>query len=87
MLKLTITENPKKEGDTMKDKKKQKIIMSLIIAVVALLVTSFILFFKGYYGASLGVGGVFFVLATALGQWSSTKNEDYVYRKSGGPYL
>ncbi|EWG08605.1 hypothetical protein [Cytobacillus firmus] len=64
----------------MDDKMKDKITTWLLIVMVISLVGSFVLFFTGFYMIGFIVGGVFMVLATFLGQWSSDKNRDYVHR-------
>ncbi|MBM7583936.1 putative membrane protein [Bacillus pakistanensis] len=64
----------------MGDKKKEKITTRLLIVMIISLVGSFVLFFSGHYMIGFAVGGVFMILATFLGQWSSNKNRDYVYR-------
>ncbi|WP_026582679.1 hypothetical protein [Bacillus sp. J33] len=64
----------------MDEKKKEKIKTWLLIIMVLSLVGSFVLFFIGHYMIGFAVGGVFMVVATFLGQWTSHKNADYVHR-------
>lgn len=48
--------------------------------MIVSLVGSFVLFFMGQYMLALAVGGIFMILATFLGQWSSNKSRDYIHR-------
>lgn len=63
-------------------KTKEKIKNGLLILLIITLVSSFILFFLGFYKVGLVVGGIFMFLATVLGQWSSHKTADYLYRNN-----
>ncbi|MBY0123803.1 hypothetical protein [Bacillus sp. S/N-304-OC-R1] len=60
--------------------KKEKLTIWIIIVMIVTLVGSFVLFFLGKYTLSFAVGGVFMIIASFLGQWSSNKNRDYVHR-------
>lgn len=64
----------------MDEKKKRKLTTWLLIVMIVSLVGSFVLFFIGHYMIAFAVGGVFMILATFLGQWSSNKSRDYVHR-------
>ncbi|PLR98440.1 sulfite exporter TauE/SafE family protein [Bacillus sp. T33-2] len=64
----------------MNDKRKEKIKTWLVIIMVLSLVGSFIFFFLGQFKTGLGLGVAFMALAAFIGQWTSDKNKDYLYR-------
>ncbi|MED3575537.1 hypothetical protein [Cytobacillus praedii] len=64
----------------MDEKKKSKLTTWILIVMIVSLVGSFVLFFMGQYMLAFAVGGIFMILATFLGQWSSNKSRDYIHR-------
>lgn len=70
----------------MDQKRKEKMKIWLLAIMTTSLISSFLLFFLGYYKTGLAVGSVFMVLSLSVGQWYSMKKVDDLHRYGGDRY-
>lgn len=63
----------------MKKERGKNILLMLLITT---LVSSFLLFFLGYYRIGFAIGAVFMVLSLSVGQWYSLKSKEELYRST-----
>ncbi|ANB59418.1 hypothetical protein [Anoxybacteroides amylolyticum] len=70
----------------MEGKRKEKMKTWLIAILLVSLISSFLLFFVGYYKVGFAVGSVFMVLSLSVGQWYSMKKVDDLHRYGGERY-
>lgn len=70
----------------MDGKRKEKLKNWLIAGMITSLISSFLLFFLGYYKIGFAVGSVFMVLSLTIGQWYSMKKVDDLHRYGGDRY-
>ncbi|MCL6587396.1 MAG: hypothetical protein K6T72_12965 [Anoxybacillus sp.] len=70
----------------MDGKRKEQMKTLLMIIMLLSLISSFLLFFLGYYKVGFAVGSVFMVLSLTVGQWYSMKKVDDLHRYGGERY-